>query len=197
MVYLINAVKTDLYKLGYTDTDIESRIKALQTGCPYKLELIHSVNGSLYDEKKLHKLWNHVRENGEWFQFKTEFVLNKVCSDMDLINKETEGDIILIEWKQHLLDTLSGEDKSFRSERGISNLLELAILNIKLEHYDESIRNIVEYLAHLNGRYDNNDYVKNTYIPSKTKANKSSDDLFIYENEMIYKTKIGRKENEQ
>lgn len=185
MVYLINAVDTNLYKVGYTNKDVNFRMKALQTGCPYKLKLIHSVNGSVHHEKKIHEFWDHLRTNGEWFEFKTEFVLEKIRSQMDSINVEQENNFELIKHKEYILEMFSSKGKDFIREKGITNLLELAILNIKLKHYDESIINIVEYLAHLNGRYSNNAHVKNVYLPT--------DDLFIHEDEMIYKSKIERK----
>lgn len=187
MIYLINGKCSAMYKIGYTENSIESRMKALQTGCPYKLKLIKNIQGGFAIEKMLHEKYKTNRKQGEWFEFKN---INPVVKYMDDIsnNKVINNNSYLLDWKEHIIETLSGENKSFRSERGISNLLELAIVNIKLELYNESIRNIVEYMAHLNGRYDNNDHVKNAYIPSRTKKEQCSDDLFIYNKEMIYKT---------
>ena len=187
MIYLINGEDSIMYKIGYTEKSITNRMKTLQTGCPYKLKLIKGIEGGFGIEKMLHEKYEASRKQGEWFEFKN---INPVVEYMDDVSndKVVNSHSCLLDWKQHIIETLSGENKSFRSERGISNLLELAIVNIKLEYYNESIRNIVEYLAHLNGRYDNNDHVKNSYIPSRTKKEKCSDDLFIYNKEMIYKT---------
>tara|TARA_Y100001938_G_C7914686_1_gene341359 strand:- start:92 stop:673 length:582 start_codon:yes stop_codon:yes gene_type:complete len=188
MIYLIKAEETNLYKIGYTEGIVENRMKALQTGCPYKLKLAKKIKGGIGLEKMLHEKYKLTRKEGEWFEFRN---INPVIEYMDNVenDKLVQGNSVLLDWKCHIIETISGKDKSFRSERGISNLLELAIVNIKLECYNESLRNIVEYLAHLNGRWNNNDYVKNCYIPSKTKENASSNDLFVYENEMLYKTK--------
>ena len=46
MNYLIKAEETNLYKIGYTAGTTESRVKAMQTGCPHKLSIIKEVNGS-------------------------------------------------------------------------------------------------------------------------------------------------------
>lgn len=44
-------------------------MKALQTGCPHPLELIHAKNGTLEDEKKLHEKVKQYRTSGEWFSW--------------------------------------------------------------------------------------------------------------------------------
>ena len=80
-VYLINADTTDKYKIGYTK-DVKSRIKSLQTGCPYKLKLIKEVLGDSEQEKVFHKTWKSHRKRGEWFEFKKE-ELEDVCRMME------------------------------------------------------------------------------------------------------------------
>ena len=101
-----------------------------------------------------------------------------------LMGGDEEHDEIL----KHNLECLrSGKTKRMKHdnqiERGIINLLELAVVNIKLECYDESIRNIIEYFVHMNGMYSNNYFVKNFYLPSVRKK----DDGFFHDPEMIYK----------
>ena len=41
----------------------------------------------------------------------------------------------------------------------------------------------------MNGRYSNNDHIKNVYIPSSTKKNKVSQSVFVKQEEMIWKNK--------
>lgn len=67
-VYLLKA--GDRYKIGTTDT-IHKRIKALQTSCPYKIEVVLVVKSSdaLTLEKTTHKLFKAHRRVGEWFEF--------------------------------------------------------------------------------------------------------------------------------
>ena len=61
MIYLIKAEETNLYKIGYTAGTTESRIKTMQTGCPYELSIIKEVDGSLEKEKWLHKTFKKYR----------------------------------------------------------------------------------------------------------------------------------------
>ena len=188
MIYLINAEGTDLYKIGFTNQNPNNRMKVLQTGCPYKLKLIDVFNGGLAIEKEIHNTYKKVRKQGEWFEFKNieavvSFIKEKT-SDKNYLNNHH-----LIEWKQYLINSISGKDINYGKERGITNLLELAIINIKLKEYQESIKNICEYLAVMNGRYSNNDHIKNVYIPSSTKKNKVSQSVFVKQDEMIWKNK--------
>ena len=68
MVYLIHAEETMRYKIG-TSENINARIKAMDTGCPTNLNLIHYVDGNKAIEKRLHHKFNKYRKKGEWFQF--------------------------------------------------------------------------------------------------------------------------------
>ena len=145
MIYLLNADNTNLYKIGCS-INLKHRIKVLQTGCPYKLKLIHSVDGSPTGEKKLHKLWNHLRKEGEWFELKTDFVLNKVCSDMDSINKNTfeTNKEHLEKWREHYEERVrSGYGKPHYSS--YSDLLDLAMVEIVLNNNEVALQRLIEY----------------------------------------------------
>lgn len=65
-IYFIQEGTSGFIKIGIT-TDIESRIKALQTGNPRKLRCIANFRGSHIYEQKLHIKFNSSRYNGEWF----------------------------------------------------------------------------------------------------------------------------------
>ena len=71
------------YKVGVTlDTSIGGRVKQLQTGNPYVIELVAKTGTILnaYEiEKGLHKKLKHNRVRGEWFTLKDSelvYVLN-------------------------------------------------------------------------------------------------------------------------
>jgi predicted GIY-YIG superfamily endonuclease len=71
-VYIIKAKNQPLYKIGVT-YNINKRIKQLQTGCPFPIELYFLVNGfprniAIQTEKQLHKTMSHYRTSGEWFR---------------------------------------------------------------------------------------------------------------------------------
>ena len=64
MVYLVNALGTDLYKIGKA-VSVERRIAELQTSSPHKLAIVAIVEG--VREKTLHEQYKQWRSHGEWF----------------------------------------------------------------------------------------------------------------------------------
>ena len=66
-VYLIKGDR-DNYKIGYGNP--MDRLKTLQTGNPYKLQLIACCPGGKGLETKFHDKYNSKRINGEWFVLK-------------------------------------------------------------------------------------------------------------------------------
>lgn len=66
-VYFIGNLDYKLVKIGFSKDPIE-RVKSLQTGCPFPIELFHQSRGTREDETKLHKLYTDLRVNGEWFK---------------------------------------------------------------------------------------------------------------------------------
>lgn len=87
-VYLINAWGTDKYKIGITKSDVEKRIKQLQTGCPDKIVLVNTYESKNYRhlESWLHREHTSKRVEGEWFILEDEDVL-KFKEDCERINK--------------------------------------------------------------------------------------------------------------
>ncbi len=71
MIYLIKCAKTDTCKIGYTSNP-ENRLIQLQTGNPFPLELISTIEGGLTEEKQIHSKFEPYRLKGEWFQYTTE-----------------------------------------------------------------------------------------------------------------------------
>jgi hypothetical protein len=77
-VYLFHCVDTDIYKIGKSDNP-SSRINDIRGGCPYELELyaqtwLPSVTGAYAYESHLHKMFDTLRMEGEWFKLKEELV---------------------------------------------------------------------------------------------------------------------------
>jgi hypothetical protein len=56
VIYIINAMGTDLYKIGFTDGNIEKRLASLQTGCPDKLTITATLDGDETSEAERGKL---------------------------------------------------------------------------------------------------------------------------------------------
>lgn len=65
-VYAVKDPIGGAIKIG-TAQDVSKRLKALQTGCAGRLELLHAFRGGVAIEKALHYLLREHRLSGEWF----------------------------------------------------------------------------------------------------------------------------------
>lgn len=65
MIYFIGTKK--VVKIGYSANPLE-RLQALQTGYPFELKLMALIPGSYQTECELHKLFDRLRLEGEWFR---------------------------------------------------------------------------------------------------------------------------------
>ena len=55
-------------KIGYTDSEsAQGRLKGIQTGNPFRLTVVHEMEGDLSDERDLHSILDTYRLTGEWF----------------------------------------------------------------------------------------------------------------------------------
>jgi hypothetical protein len=94
-VYIVQAEDHDLFKIGKTSTTVEERIKALQTGCPYKLRLYQAIPTYFPErlEKLLHKIFREERHGGEWFAITSTMIDNVLSAPaMDPNPWTLEGD---------------------------------------------------------------------------------------------------------
>lgn len=76
MIYLIRAVGTYRYKIGYA-VKPQERLNGLQTGCPHRLELTAVIEGNIADERHIHKALKKYRLHGEWFELFSLYPLNQ------------------------------------------------------------------------------------------------------------------------
>ena len=95
-VYLLcDSGQDRMYKIGVTKTDVERRIKKLQTGNGNEIFLINKYETEypFYIEKMLHKKHYPNRKIGEWFELSDESVINFVeeCKFFEKIIDEMEG----------------------------------------------------------------------------------------------------------
>ncbi len=81
MIYMVKS--NDLVKIGYTK-NVSRRLLELQTGNPYKLNLVFMGIGGADEEKQLHEAFSKHRSLGEWFKIENEFerVYEIVKNDM-------------------------------------------------------------------------------------------------------------------
>lgn len=75
-VYLIQCGDFRLYKIGVTGNSPLSRLSEMQTGCPFRLELIAfaPVDDATEAEMRLHVKHDLWRIRGEWFALSTKHV---------------------------------------------------------------------------------------------------------------------------
>lgn len=67
VVYFVQAVVGGPIKIGRC-ADITKRIAALQTGCPFRLQLLCSVPGGRDEERALQKKFAALHAGLEWFR---------------------------------------------------------------------------------------------------------------------------------
>ena len=79
-IYFIGSAESGAVKIGMS-VDPESRLAEIQRGHPNKLKLYKVVENVTKDyEMELHKMFNHIRQEGEWFELNDElihFMINK------------------------------------------------------------------------------------------------------------------------
>lgn len=66
-IYLIECLGPDrFYKIGYASHP-QQRLKELQTGCPYELNIVLEFPGGFVKEQEIHEFYRHSLVRGEWY----------------------------------------------------------------------------------------------------------------------------------
>lgn len=65
-IYFIQA--GDFVKIGFA-TDVDKRLKALETGSPVDLVVLSTERGTMEDEAYYHRKFADLRARGEWFRY--------------------------------------------------------------------------------------------------------------------------------
>lgn len=69
LIYVISAQGSGRVKIGHT-TDLQERLKGIQTGCPYPLIVLATYpGGTRAIEIRIHETFRSYRRSGEWFEF--------------------------------------------------------------------------------------------------------------------------------
>lgn len=79
-IYIIRAVDTHHYKVGFTTRDPLTRLSELQTGSPIPLELVYKWEGTMREEKSLHKILKTFITDSEreWFELRIGTLLEAI-----------------------------------------------------------------------------------------------------------------------
>lgn len=90
-VYFIVDTNNNI-KIGFTKGSIKKRIQQLQTGSQSKIYELGWINGTIDDEKKLHKQFSNcrIRYDGEWFSANDNL--------LDYINKNNQKPNTYVDW---------------------------------------------------------------------------------------------------
>ena len=94
--YLLHAVGSEFYKIGYSASSLSKRLTQLQCGCPYDLTVRATRPGTFRDEKHLQYYFAKFRLHGrsEWFQIRSHWS-KVVRAFLDFAGQdEYEGELI-------------------------------------------------------------------------------------------------------
>jgi len=62
LIYFLSILDSEFIKIGFTSQDIERRKSALQTGNPHEIHILHTTDGSMQEEKEIHRCLKEVSD---------------------------------------------------------------------------------------------------------------------------------------
>jgi hypothetical protein len=65
-IYFVSSPESSRIKIGYTGNP-EKRIESLLTSSPSPLETLKVIEGTVAEERDLHRRFSHLRQHREWF----------------------------------------------------------------------------------------------------------------------------------
>lgn len=78
MIYFVayKGITKSPIKIGYTEdyTRLKTRVASMQTGSPWEIEVLGTMEGGYALERDLHRLFADWRIRGEWFQHSTPLI---------------------------------------------------------------------------------------------------------------------------
>jgi len=132
-------------KIGYTSQPVDKRKGALQTGNPYEIDVMFSVEGTLKEEKEIHKSLNCAFERvkvfnnpvNEWYPGENSmiraFINNIKTQGLEYAVKALDN---VVKWKKRVkkeeIFTIRRLEKALRS-RGLSQKQAKTIISQKKE----------------------------------------------------------------
>ncbi len=106
-VYLITMEPDEFVKIGFTRQNPRARLAALQTGCPQGLHLRGYFPAAQHEEKLLHRVFDALRYQGEWFYNERklrDFVLyfddirDRACAPRDMFEGALHDCVMQTMW---------------------------------------------------------------------------------------------------
>lgn len=93
MIYFLRANGLDMVKIGYTrdEDSFQTRLQALQTGVPWKLELLRIIEGEQALEGVLHRFFADRRHHGEWFTYSPDMMVVFFDGERAVLRRHLSG----------------------------------------------------------------------------------------------------------
>lgn len=139
-----------LHKIGYTTGPPSERIRSLQTGNPFPIELVGAIPGEPQDEIRFHGVFKSKRVSGEWF----------------LLTEDDVKSILERDWTANELEdrfyTFSPKQRAWMAYQ-----MGQEILRMKLEN--EVLREDIEELADRLAELGSHDVPKQRPFPSTSR----------------------------
>ena len=158
MIYVIQAIGTTLYKIGYSQAAPERRLNELQTGCPYPLKTILATEGEREDEASIHNWMENKgwRVRSEWFDIKDHNIW-QIVLELGLNKK--------LKVAPMQLHSLQAQDKAF--EEGVfDEYFQKAYIYEKTSSFNALVGTIFEDFYHNYSQYCKR-YSTAMYPPAK------------------------------
>ena len=67
-IYFIQARDNGPIKIGFTGDDPRKRMVKIQSDCPWPVQLLGAIEGTVSQEKQIHLLLSRYKAQGEWFE---------------------------------------------------------------------------------------------------------------------------------
>jgi hypothetical protein len=71
-IYFLLSEKMGAVKIGFTRGKIEGRLREWRTWHPYDFDMLKLLEGTMIEERKLHKRFSKDKIRGEWFKYSPE-----------------------------------------------------------------------------------------------------------------------------
>lgn len=146
MIYFLSVLGGEYIKIGYTAQYVEKRKAALQTGNPYEIETIFTIDGTLKQEKEIHRSFMEVFDRlkvfnnpvNEWYPGKNPIVKMFICNTRNLgINYALRNLNSIFHWEldvgENEIFTIRKLEKALRNRGLSSKQAKILISQNKLE----------------------------------------------------------------
>ena len=133
MIYFLSILGGEYIKIGYTSQGVDKRKSVLQTGNPYEIKVLLTIDGTLKQEKEVHRSLKDVFERlkvfnnpvNEWYPGQNPIIKMLIVNTMNLgIDYALRNIDSIYHWELDVSEdevfTIRNLEKALKS-RGFSN----------------------------------------------------------------------------